>query len=90
MNTQISDFNYMIVLTVVHMYFWVLMYKKILEQPRDWVSIILVAFAFVAVGRILNDLIREMQLPLTVTIMFFLVYVGLDLRVYYDWKKQKK
>lgn len=86
---QISDYNVLILLLVIHWYLAVLSYKKIFEKPRDWVSIFLVAFAFVAVGRILNDVIEYLQLPLSVLIMYFLIYIGLYVKVYYDWKKQK-
>ena len=87
---QISDFDCFMILNVIYMYFGVISFRKILEQPRDWVTIFLSVFAFVVVGRIVNHYIEIMDLPWIVLILLFATFIGLEIKVYMDFKNQKK
>ena len=88
--THISDFDCFMILNVFYMYLGVISFKNILEQPRDWVTIFLSVFAFVVVGRIVNHYIEIMDLPWIVLILLFAIFIGLEIKVYMDFKNQKK
>jgi hypothetical protein len=87
---QISDFDWFMIWNEIYMYFSVISFKKILEPPRDWVTIFLSVFAFVTVGRIVNHYIEIMDLPWIFLILLFVIFTGLAIKVYMDFKNQKK
>lgn len=85
----ITDYIYLLILTVIHLYLWVLMFRKILYQPKDWISIFLVVLAFVVVRKILNVVFKDIPLPIFLVIIVNLIYIAIGWRVYYVYKKQK-
>lgn len=86
----VSNFIILILIGTIHLFLWVYGFKKILEEPRNWLAIMLIMIAYVVVNNILNNIIREMDIPLVVTILLMLFYFGLDGVVYYDHKKKKQ
>ena len=86
---HISDFDYLMIITVIHMYFWVLLFRALSRKQKDWVSIFLIAFAGAIASSLQNGLIKSMSLPWVLKIAFFSIYVAITWRIYYEYKQPR-
>jgi len=47
----LDDFDYFMIVNLAHLYFWVLLHKTALYNPKDYVSLFLICFGFVITVR---------------------------------------